>query len=344
MRRKLSLLLAMLILLSCMSACTITTPDPNGNLKTDMNSRKVIYHMYTTDKKVYIDDILVPTYAIDGRVVVSEHDLVKCGFTSKLDKSDKVYRLSFTSEAKPKIVPVFQKLPIKSGKKVADVYNTYIRVKIDRYDVDACYIGSQFMISLDNLVESPTDMHDNTYGVNTPIDYSYGGVRAKWDGKSRILDIHFLREGTTLQTKYGTFPIVGTYSECLYDDYQSADLNFSTLMPTAVHDEMISNKNTSSQKHYADVARFFNQLSIKPTWIDNALTIQGPIQKKAFNWTFPKTKGQFTVCAILPVLNVPVQLNENGETVKKSMHMIVFNGELWTDMDDWKEHLITNAK
>lgn len=315
--KKLRVLLIFTLLLTCMSVGTTasaTTP-------------KVIGHIYSTDIVAYIDDMPIKSYNIGGQTVVSEWELERYGFKDTWDGTNRV--LTIESQTKPTKAPTTDISKGKSGKKLGKVYETDIRTIVNDYEVKSYNIGGQTMIPLEQLSQNLQET--NAPNENREIGYSNNGFKTVWNSKNRTIKVYSIRPGSSLTTKYGTYKIVDTCNSYSIGGFND-DLNEVT--------SLIQDKGNADIIN-VDLSTLFPYFSINPTWTNNCLTIKNPIIKKNFSSKY-RSQSIARSDALLPIIEVPVNINDNGKMEYDNFRVAVGMGEFFSNIDDWKKYLFVN--
>jgi len=302
--KKLSLLVLCVFVLSC-APVQAKTGD-------------VVGHVYSSDIVAYIDDMPIPSYNIGGTTCVSENDLAKYGFELYWNADERV--LLIGCGEKPTTAPAVTIEKETPGKIVGDIYETdimtYIHILYDFIPIQSYNIGGETMIPLEELRQDSNTF----YGYpNREIGYSNYGFKIVWDAKNRTIKVNTLRKGCSVTTKYGTYPIVDT---CRFYDRGSDTIVL-----------------TDKDIEYSNLNEVFKSSSITPSWENNMLTLNDVTKKSLiFYGGGSHTDASFT---LLPMIEVPVSINDNGVTKKFMIHLIVSDGKFYTNPEEWKPYLVS---
>jgi len=325
--KKISVILICIFLLTCVP------------VKADTGD--VVGHIYSSDIVAYIDDVPIPSYNIGGTTCVSEWDLENYGFVDVWDANAR--QLKIVARAKHITVPLNSSVKKETpGKIVGDVYETDIHTYMNSYSVQAYNIGGQTMIPLEALANEPTtESGDTDLRTNNEIGYSNYGFKVVWNGKDRTIKAYVMRAGSTLETKYGTFEIA---YQCLhytrYNTY-NRDLPLQTIGTYYMYD-IYDNKTDAPYYSNTDVYVSLNDMlktfGVEHTWENGVLTIKDPIVKKdlSLGCSMPDIGSK---TSIIPIINIPLNINDQGTMVTKTNKAVVYKGEIYVCPYDWAYYL-----
>lgn len=307
----------------------------------DVPAGTKIGNLYATDIAAVWDGAVVPSYNIGGRTAVVLQDLADYGFLVEWTPGDGVNggRVSVTTQALPETLPSYTpEETAASGTVVGSIYATDISVEVNGVPIPAFNIGGHMAICLDSLCSSDLD---NRFGVNINgnIGYSNAGFRLSWDGERHIASVTSLRPGTNLTVDGQDYSVDGLHnrftSSLAWRGKGGQDLG-SDLQITIGEENFLSMdtvqmlpwerceleggtlylETSSAQKHDLYDMRSMEDI--------DAFKEQHP-DAYWLAFSFPKTDTNFFA---IPVIQLPVHIQQEGQEQETVVHGIVWDGEL----------------
>ena len=214
--------------------CVVTVLCILSSVLAGTVSAKVIGTVYSTDITAYIDNLIVPSYNIDGYTCIMVRDLENYGYTVSWNAS--LNRVDFYRNfaiMKTPLVPEVDTLP--TGTKLFDALETEVKVYFRNQLVPSYNIGGKTLVRLRDLETVSPASYDsvNKRAFISTIEAEYFEDELEYFHNYFYNNLFFLQKADIEQQKMLDMADRGIYSAETVAQYKkfcdSIDLNFNTF-------------------------------------------------------------------------------------------------------------------